>query len=369
MKYLIEEQSQLDKLAREWNTLFEQQTAPVVAVDTEFMRGKTYYAKLCLVQLGIGEHQYCIDVLAIDDVSCLLDLFSDTRIVKLLHAARQDFEVLHQTLQVLPTPVFDTQLAAAFCGRDLQMGYSALVKQRFGITLPQSQARTDWLQRPLSNKQLEYASDDVAHLEALYLGEMEELIELKRLNWYQQELQGFYQTDKYQINPQHAYQRLQAGHLDLLQQHSLKALAQWREEVAQQRDIPRNWVIRDEGMFKLVEKGLSDADDIIASSVFGRKSAVYLAPQVAQVMQFAKVGIEPIWESMKVLTIQDKSHVSELMKHLKQVAKELNIAQGLLATRKDVEWLYRTHSSDKLLSGWRKQVIGDSLLQKAVAMG
>ena len=182
MNYLIEEQSQLTDLKPLFTQLHEQSSH--VAVDTEFLREKTYNAKLCLVQLGIGEHQYCIDVIAIEDLSVLADLFSDQKILKLFHAARQDMEVLYQTLGVMPNPIFDTQLAAAFNGLDMQIGYSALVQHYLDIELPKSQARTDWTRRPLSAVQLAYAADDVAHLTALYEIGRGELESHGKSTWY-----------------------------------------------------------------------------------------------------------------------------------------------------------------------------------------
>jgi len=205
MNYLIEEQHQLMGLEPLIKGLGEQ--SRVVAVDTEFLREKTYNAKLCLVQLGIGEHQYCIDVLAIDDLSLLVELFSDEKILKLFHAARQDMEVIYQTFNVLPKPIFDTQLASAFCGGDMQQGYGAMVQERTGVELAKTQSRTDWTRRPLSAEQIEYAGDDVAHLEELYRQTHKLLEENQRLDWYHNEIESYYELDKYIIDPTLAYKR------------------------------------------------------------------------------------------------------------------------------------------------------------------
>ena len=136
MNYLIEELSQLRELEPIFRQLKEgnpSDSPSIVAVDTEFLREKTYSAQLCLIQLGIAEHQYCIDVLAIEDLSLLVDLFENDNVLKLFHAARQDMEVIYQTLGVLPKPIFDTQLASAFLGSDMQIGYGALVAERLGV--------------------------------------------------------------------------------------------------------------------------------------------------------------------------------------------------------------------------------------------
>lgn len=390
MNYLIETQAQLDALSPLFQQLdspeqferidspeqFERINSPeqlnsdspnlmetsIVAVDTEFLREKTYNAKLCLVQLGIGQDQYCIDVLAIDDLSLLAEMFANENILKLLHAARQDMEVIYQTFNVLPKPIFDTQLAAAFCGADMQIGYSAMVEERLGIELPKSQARTDWTRRPLSEEQVQYAGDDVAHLEELYRGELSNLEQSNKLEWYQQELQSYYEPGMYVIDPALAYQRLNGGSLKIAQQYTLKALAQWREEMAQTRDIPRSWVLRDDKLFDLAIKRPKKAEDVIEMNVLGRKSAHRLAPKVANVIASTTVGEERIWRKVEPLTKQQKSQCSKLMKELAAFSQQHNVAQALMGTRKDVESLYRHRQSKKLMNGWRKGMVGEPLL-------
>jgi len=374
MNYLIETQAQLDALSPLFQQLgnsherinsLEPNNSPeqaLVAVDTEFLREKTYNAKLCLVQLGIGENQYCIDVLAIDDLSLLAEMFANENILKLLHAARQDMEVIYQTFNVLPKPIFDTQLAAAFCGADMQIGYSAMVEERLGIELPKSQARTDWTRRPLTAEQIQYAGDDVAHLEELYRGELNNLKQSNKLEWYQQELQSYYELDMYVIDPAVAYQRLNGGSLKIPQQYTLKGLAEWREETAQKRDIPRSWVMRDDKLFDLAVKRPKKAQDVIEMGVLGRKSAQYLAPKVADIIASITVGEERIWRKLEPLTKQEKNLCSKLMKELAEFSRQHNVAQALMATRKDVESLYRHRQSKKLLNGWRKDMVGEPLL-------
>lgn len=361
MNHLIEEQYQLTELEPQFKQLGDQ--SGVVAVDTEFLREKTYNAKLCLVQLGIGEHQYCIDVLAIDDLSSLTTLFADERVLKLFHAARQDMEVIYQTLGVLPKPIFDTQLASAFCGGDMQQGYGAMVLERTGIELPKTQSRTDWTRRPLSADQIEYAGDDVAHLEELYRQTKALLDQRKRFDWYQEEIESYYELDKYIIDPALAYKRLSGGNLKIKQQHVLKALAEWREATAQKRDIPRSWVMRDDKLYDLVMQQPKTEQEIKDLGVFGRKSVVYLAPLALEIIGGVKASEERLWRKVDPLTKQEKSLCSDLMKRLKVISEEFEIAQALLGTRKDIEGLYRHRQSKKLLKGWREQPVGEVLLK------
>jgi ribonuclease D len=362
MNYLIEEQQQLKDLEPLFKQLSDQ--SGIVAVDTEFLREKTYSAKLCLVQLGIAEHQYCIDVLVIEDLSLLINLFADERILKLFHAARQDMEVVYQTLNVLPKPIFDTQLASAFCGGDMQQGYGAMVLERTGVELPKTQSRTDWTRRPLSADQVEYAGDDVAHLEELYRQTQQVLEENQRVEWYQQEIESYYQLDKYVIDPAMAYKRLSGGGLKIKQQHVLKAMAEWREATAQKRDIPRSWVMRDEKLYDLVIQQPKTEQEIKDMDIFGRKSVLYLAPLALEIISNVDASEERLWRKVEPLTKQEKGICSGLMKELRSISEILGVAQGLLGTRKDIESLFRHRQSKRLLSGWRKEHVGEALLAK-----
>ena len=361
MNYLIEQQQQLNDLGPLFKKLSEQ--SGIVAVDTEFLREKTYSAKLCLVQLGIDDHQYCIDVLKIDDLSLLINLFADENVLKLFHAARQDMEVIYQTLNVLPKPIYDTQLASAFCGGDMQQGYGAMVLERTGVELAKTQSRTDWTRRPLSADQIEYAGDDVAHLAELYRQTKQLLEENQRLDWYHQEIESYYELDKYIIDPALAYKRLSGGGLKIKQQYVLKAMAEWREATAQKRDIPRSWVMRDDKLYDLVTQQPKTEQEIKDLGVFGRKSVVYLAPLALEIMSNVKASEERLWRKVDPLTKQEKAICSAMMKELSRISQEIGIAQGLLGTRKDIESLFRHRQSKRLLSGWRKENVGDVLLK------
>lgn len=360
MNTLIEHEAQLEQLSSELENLITH--SGVVGVDTEFLREKTYSAKLCLVQIAIGERQYCVDVLALENLDWLRNLMTATNVLKIFHAARQDIEVIYQTLGVIPTPIYDTQLAAAFCGGDLQQGYGGMVDERLNVQLAKSQSRTDWSRRPLSGEQIKYAAEDVIYLERLHDLTLEQLKENGRLQWYQNELESYYELDKYETDPQKAWQRLSGGNLKIKKQYLLQALAEWREVTAQERDIPRTWVVRDDKLYDLVHHEPDNVNNIQDLGIFGRKSSAYLAPQALSVMKEVKVGEDRIWRQVAALTKKEKSICSAAMGELKAVAEQLGIAQGLLATRKDIESLFRYRQSKKLLRGWRLHVIGQKLL-------
>jgi len=362
MNHFIERPSQLAELKPVIDKLIEQGGA--VGVDTEFLREKTYYAKLCLLQLAIDEHQYCVDVLALDDLSLINSLMVAPKVVKIFHAARQDLEVLYQTLGVLPQPIFDTQLAAAFCGSDLQQGYSAMVAQRLEIELPKSQARTDWSRRPLSDEQLEYARLDVVHLAQLMQLVKGELESKQRADWYHDELTNFVANEEqFDELAENAWQRVAGGHLKLKQQYILRDLAIWRERTAQQKNIPRTWVLREDKLYDLAQSKSRSVDDLLKLGYFGRKSATQLAPQAIEVLRAVKAADTPLWRRSEPLSKAEKSICSQAMQKLGKIAEGLGIAQALLATRKDIEYLYRHRQSKRLMQGWRGDLVGKPLLE------
>ena len=360
MNYLIEEPSQLRELEPKIRHLCEQ--GGVVSVDTEFLREKTYNAKLCLLQLGIAQDQYCIDVLKLDQLQSICDLFCATNVVKLFHAARQDMEVILQTFGVLPKPIFDTQLAAAFCGADMQLGYGALVEEVTGVTLPKTQSRTDWTRRPLTEEQIKYAGEDVAYLERLYDHSVEQLEIQDKRAWFDAEIESYYDESLYIIDPETAFKRLSGGMLKIKHQHLLKSLANWREAMAQKRDIPRTWVMRDDKLYELAQSGAKTEQEIIDIGAFGRRSANRLAKQALQVIKETEVGVDKIWRKVEPLNKADKAKCTSLMKQLAAMAEKYNIAQALLGTRKDIEALYRNRQSKKLLRQWRQPLVGEPLL-------
>lgn len=361
MNHLIEHQQELKEIEPMLMELCER--GGIVSVDTEFLREKTYNAKLCLMQIGVGVNQYCIDVLQIEDLSVLKALMACEKVTKLFHAARQDMEVIVQTLGVLPKPIFDTQLAAAFCGADMQVGYGALVAEVTGIELPKSQSRTDWTKRPLSADQVKYAGEDVAYLEALYEQATKELKAQNKEAWFNSEIEHLYDEALYLIDPSLAYKRLNGGMLKLKHQYRLQALANWREQMAQSRDIPRTWIMRDDKLYELAQSTAKSVDQIIELGVFGKKSASRLAPQVLSVLREVKTGDEKIWRRVEPLSKAEKSLCSQLMQTLSSLSSSSNIAQALLGTRKDVESLFRNRQSKKLLRGWRKELVGEPLIE------
>ena len=218
-----------------------------LAVDTEFVREKTYYPVLCLIQIASPQQCVCIDPLAINDLSPLAALLLNSDTTKVFHAARQDLEILQLSRGEIPTPVFDTQTAATLLGLGDQLGYANLVKHFLNVQLSKGHARTDWERRPLSNEQLEYAADDVRYLIKMYPLIVQRLSDLGRLDWLDEDFAELTRPQLYQNEPQQQWQRVSGVQkLKGVQLAVLQQLAAWREQQAQQQNKPRKWILSDD---------------------------------------------------------------------------------------------------------------------------
>src|SRR5687767_2084248 len=219
--------------------------ATTLALDTEFMREKTYRAELCLLQIADGDDAVCIDPLAIADLNGLRPLLGAPGVVKIMHAARQDLEVLLPAVGLVQ-PVFDTQIAAALAGHPSQVGYAELARRLLGVELSKAHTRTDWTRRPLSTEQQEYALDDVRHLPALRVSLLETLAAKGRLAWLEEELAALANADALRVEPEDAWRKVKGlPALDEQRQRLAQSLAAWRERRASERNRPRGWILDD----------------------------------------------------------------------------------------------------------------------------
>jgi len=311
------------------------------------------------VQIGFGDEAYCIDVLEIEDLSPLTELLLNESVVKVFHSCRQDFEVLYQRLDVIPKPVFDTQLAAAFCGYDAQAGYAKLVMDELDVELDKSQTRTDWSRRPLSDKQIAYAAEDVIYLNTLYSIMQERLVSLDKLDLYQEENETLYKLDDYQCKPENSHKRLNGASMTAKSQQYLLALAHWREATAQDRNIPRTWVLKDKDLYEIAGSFVLDQNrfnksDIARDKLVRRhtKKIIALANEVE-----AKGDFSLIWDAVSPLDADGKKLVKDLVQRVSRLSEDSGIAQSLLATRKDVEATMRGSESGRISQGWRSKLV------------
>ncbi len=339
-----------------------------IAVDTEFLREKTYYPLLCLIQLRTESAGFCIDVLAIEDITPLQQLFSDNHIIKILHACRQDLEALAQRLEQPLCNLYDTQIAAALCGYGGQVSYAALVESLCRVKLEKSHTRTDWSARPLSSAQLQYAIDDVNYLEQLRRSLDSRLSALARQAWHRDECEKTLQAEDYLIDPEEAWQRLKGGtKIPIQYQRSAKALSIWREHKAQQRNRPREWILSSRALTEICMRQPLNLAELAAiesvhASVVKFSGAAILAVLEANSVATDAVMDEPIWQNYVALNKQQREQVKAIMNKLKSVAEAASISESILANRNDIEALIAGTTNIPLLVGWRYEFFGKALL-------
>ncbi|HET7921261.1 MAG TPA: ribonuclease D [Gammaproteobacteria bacterium] len=338
-------------------------TAAWLALDTEFMRERSYFPKLCLIQLATPELVACVDPLAVTDLSPLLDVLYDTHITKVLHAARQDLEILFNLAQRVPTPVFDTQLAASFAGFPDQVGYATLVEQLTGVHLDKGHTRADWSRRPLSEGAQRYAADDVRYLRDVYLKLHAELARRERLTWMERERATLEDPATYRNDPELAWRRLRgAQRLKPRQLAAAKTLAAWREQRAMDEDLPRQWVLKDELLYDLARQQPASIEALremrgVNDALLRKYGEAWLT--LLRDAPAATPGAAPAAR----LDAEDEALVDALsaVLRLKSAAGEVSAAQ--LATRAEIEKLVRGERSLAVLSGWRLDAVGRDLLR------
>ncbi len=337
--------------------------APWIALDTEFMRVQTYRARLCLVQLATPDTVVCVDPLALSDLTPLLELVYAPHITKVLHAARQDLEVFADLRGGPPPSVFDTQIAASLVGYDDQLGYGALVEAITGHKLDKLEARTDWAARPLSDSQIRYAEDDVVYLRDVYLHLETRLKELGRTQWLVEECTTLTDPALYRTDPENAWRRLGAGAmLAPPAQTILAALATWRERQAQQRDLPRGWVVPDPILVEMARRmpdsiaALAAIPEIKPSVV--RRDGVALLEIVAQART---APIQPRWDTPERLDPAQMTLLKKLGARVQERAREASVSQTLIAPKRELLRLVRRDPACALLRGWRRNFIGEEL--------
>lgn len=339
-----------------------------IALDTEFLRERTYYARLCLIQLGTPDLVACIDPLALERLDPLHALLAATAQRKVLHAARQDLEVFRDLdagagRHVVPAPVFDTQIGAAYLGFDEQIGYANLVTALLGVTLDKAHTRTDWSVRPLSAAQVQYAEDDVRYLVPVYETIRDRLIAAGRLAWVEEDCARLTDPGLYAADPAEAWRRLRGGaDLPAVNQQILRALAVFREQTAQRRNLPRGWVLRDEVLFELARTAPQTSNDLVAIRGLedgARKS--WGEGILASIEQGRRAEPVTLWERQPPPTPEQTTLSKRLMETVRTVAREQQMAPGVLATRRDIEKLVRGADPTNVLRGWRAEMLGPKL--------
>lgn len=338
---------------------------PWLALDTEFMRARTYYARLCLVQVATPDIIACIDTLALPTIEPLLEAIHAPRVLKVIHSARQDLEVFADIRGAPPAPVFDTQIAASLCGYDDQIGYGALVESITGHKLPKLHTRADWEARPLPPDQLHYAADDVRYLRDVYQFLAQKLDSLGRTDWLAEECAALTDPGLYRNDPRAAYRRLKQGHaLPPAAQTVLRELAAWRELAAQQHNLPRGWMASDAA---LVETALTVPPTVEAlggiAGMGGAPSRKWGDDILDAIRRGQAATPERLWMEPRRLDRQQQDLYERLQARVRAIAEQMKISATLLAPRRELLKLIAGDRSGALARGWRRALIGEEFLR------
>ncbi|WP_353281914.1 ribonuclease D [Wolbachia endosymbiont (group B) of Horisme vitalbata] len=335
-----------------------------IAIDTEFIRNNlTYYPKLSLIQISYGEKSFIVDALVPEiDLSLIKKIMLNREITKVFHSCRQDIESLLTVLKCVPTPIFDTQVAAMFCHyyHDF-IGYSKVVEQYQGVALDKIKAKnSDWLKRPLSEDQLDYAVNDVIHLYDLHQILCNKLEENNRMGWFQEEMESIVDVNKYLHNPKDAWKRIKFNYeanprLMLV----VKAVSEWQETLAQRYNINRNKVVNNAVITGLIEKNVEHIDDILDDLKRNTKNI-----KEEDLLEFIDIFNENekefVQQNYTLSDNYDKSVFDILSIILESKCKENNISRKLVSSKDELAGSI-SGKIDKLFKGWRYDFFGRSV--------
>jgi ribonuclease D len=342
--------------------------ATTLAIDTEFLREKTYYPQLCLLQIATDKRVGVIDPLAPLDLKALIPLLTDERVTKIFHAGDQDRVILYQELGVVTRPVFDTQRAALLLGLPEQMSLITLVKHFRGVSLKKGESFSDWLQRPLVPAQLDYAADDVRHLPSIYRKMVAELEARGRLSWLDDDFKAMEDEDLYRVEPKEVWRKLKG--ISALRGNQLsvvREVAAWREQLAQRRNLPRKWILTDELLVEVARKQPESLEDLFQIRGLKEKLGGKWSQELLLVVAAASRRPQVEWPQREQAVSRRPSATAQLdlmNALLHHRAKELHIASSFLASRDDLAHLATgSHKGLMLLKGWRRELIGEELLR------
>ena len=338
--------------------------APFIAIDTEFVREKTYHPLPCLLQVAGAGHIFCIDLIALDGAGALSDLLFEPSITKVLHSARQDLELFFALYARVPAPVYDTQIAAGMLGFPDQCGYGNLVEAVLGVALDKGHARTDWSRRPLKPDQLHYAADDVRYLVPLYETLVGQLSNRGRADWPRADFLALENSQLYAPDPATAWQKVKSWRqLDGPALGRLQQLAAWREEVAVERNRPRRWILSDQSLMALATRAPDGPAALKEIELVPAAAQRRYGDELLRRLRIAAETPPPDVAPETRLSRSENALVGRLGKQLDRCAKESEVAASLIATRSELRRLVRGDRDLSVLSGWRRELVGERLLE------
>lgn len=356
----IDTPEKLDKLCQDLST------AKWLALDTEFLREKTYFPKFCLLQIATPELVACVDPIALVSLQPLLDILYDPSIIKVFHSARQDLEIFYHLTGKVPTPIFDTQMAAPLLGFQENPGYAMLVSSLLNINLSKAHTRADWSLRPLSEGQIKYASDDVIYLVEIYQKMMGKLTELGRTEWLAEDFAQLVSEELYQASPKDAWFRIKGWKkLTNKQLSVMQSLTEWREQTAIAENRPRNWLLRDDLVIDLARLQPETRAEMIKIRNLHEGTVKRYGQVLCRIIKTAKdrtpIKAQDIAEKSKKIPHQE-AILDVLTAAVRVRADENLLNPAVLANRKSLETLLLNRSDSPLLQGWRAEMVGQELV-------
>lgn len=339
--------------------------SPYLAVDTEFVRERTYFAQLCLIQISTDDVVAAVDPLAPGlDMTPLYQLLVDPSRVKVFHAARQDLEIFYQLCGQVLQPVFDTQIGAMAMGLGEQIGYANLVQVMLGLTLNKSQQLTNWERRPLTEAQVSYALDDVIHLRPIYHAMRERLAANNRLHWINEEERRLTDPATFESNPDDLWRGIRTRDKSPRTMTALRELALWRDQTARRLNRPRGHILKDEALAVLARGRPATADEFnnlrgLTGDVLNRFGNDIL-PMMARVNSLPKT--ELFYPSRPGDDVEVDTNLMALASlYLKMKAQDINVTPRLLASTEELESYLAGVPEAPLRHGWRAELVGDGL--------
>lgn len=341
-----------------------------VTVDTEFIRESTFWPELCLIQMASPDLEVLVDPLAKDiDLKPFFDLMANPDVVKVFHAARQDLEIVYHLGNMLPAPLFDTQVAAMVCGFGDSISYDQLVARVTGAKLDKSSRFTDWRARPLNDKQLSYALADVTHLRDVYLRLKDQLEREGRENWVEEEMAILEAPETYDLPPEKAWTRLKLRVKKSLDFAVMQAVAEWREREARDRNMPRRRILKDDAVYEIAQQHPTEPAALAKLRMIPR--GWERSGQAASLLEAVKTALEtPKADLPKIprpaQPPEGAAAAAELLKVLLKIIAEQNkVAQRVIASSDDIDKIAADgdEADVEAMKGWRRQLFGEPALQ------
>ena len=354
--FMIQKTAELAKICQKLHT------CQFITIDTEFIREKTFYPQVCLIQIGAGKRAWLIDPLAPElDLTPLFEVLLDRNVIKVFHACRQDLEIFYHLMHQMPTPVFDTQVGAMVCGYPDNIGYQRLVEDYLGIQLDKGMRVTDWAHRPLTKEQEKYALHDVVELKDVYTKMMDQICKNNRLDWIQEEIQASLDPALYEPDAAHLLEKMNLPFQDPAKIHLCARLCEWREEWAKRLNRPRSFIASDYALVECAAVRPKKEEDFHLLRSF---SSGFLKNEIGLSLKklCCQVAKEPVrnWPTKKhyALRPNKKNRVEALRLLLNVVAEENKVAPALIASTEDLVQYLLQSDEVRFMHGWRYQIFG-----------